>query len=77
MSLNYLVYAGSWPEGAQSDAKSDATPLFFFVFGRPTDPGIKGSVVYPFCYEIDHLSTVVSSILSLCRFGDHVLLFSG
>ena len=35
-----------------------------------TFPGIRSSVVYPFCYEIDHL---YFAILSLFRFGDHVL----
>ena len=35
-----------------------------------TFPDIRGSVVYPFCYEIDHHTF---AILSLFRFGDHVL----
>ena len=35
-----------------------------------TFPDIRGSVVYPFCYEIDHHTF---TILSLFRFGDHVL----
>ena len=33
-------------------------------------PDIRGPVVYPFCYEIDHHTF---AILSLFRFGDHVL----
>ena len=46
-------------------------------------PGIKRSVVYPFCilFFLDlffmKLTIIFSAILSLCRFGDHVLLFSG
>ena len=35
-----------------------------------TLPGIRGLLVYPFCYEIDQ---VLSAILSLFRFGYHVL----
>ena len=35
-----------------------------------TFPDIRGSVVYLFCYEIDHHTF---AILSLFRFGDHVL----
>ena len=35
-----------------------------------TFPDIRGSVVYPFCYEINHHTF---AILSLFRFGDHVL----
>ena len=46
-------------------------------------PGIKRSVVYPFCFLpflglfFMKLAITFSAILSLCRFGDHVLLFSG
>ena len=47
-------------------------------------PGIKRSVVYPFCFLppfwalfFMKLTITFSAILSLCRFGDHVLLFSG
>ena len=46
-------------------------------------PGIKRSVVYPFCFLpfcglFFMKSTITfSAILNLCRFGDHVLLFSG
>ena len=70
MSLNYLVYAGSWPcklillysEGAQSDSK------------RPLPQAQK----VRWCILFAMKSTIlVSAILSLCRFGDHVLLFSG
>ena len=48
-----------------------------------TFPGIERSVVYRFCFLafLDlffmKLTTIFSAILSLCRFGDHVLLFSG
>ena len=46
-------------------------------------PGIKRSVVYPFCFLpflglfFMKLTITLSAILSLCRFGKHVLLFSG
>ena len=46
-------------------------------------PGIKRSVVYRFCFLpfLDlffmKLTITFSAMLSLCRFGDHVLLFSG
>ena len=46
-------------------------------------PGIKRSVVYPFCFLpflglfFMKLTITFSATLSLCRFGDHVLLFSG
>ena len=47
-------------------------------------PGIKRSVVYPFCFLppflalfFMKLTITFSAILSLCRFGEHVLLFSG
>ena len=45
-------------------------------------PGIKRSVVNPFCFlpflglSFMKLTITFSAILSLCRFGDHVLLFS-
>ena len=48
-----------------------------------TFPGIERSVVYRFCFLpfLDlffmKLTTIFSAVLSLCRFGDHVLLFSG
>ena len=48
-----------------------------------TFPGIERSVVYRFCFLafldlfLMKLTTIFSAILSLCRFGDHVLLFSG
>ena len=46
-------------------------------------PGRKRSAVYPFCFLpflglfFVKLTLTFSTILSLCRFGDHVLLFSG
>ena len=45
-------------------------------------PGIKHSVVYPFCFLpfwtlfFMKLTITFSTIFSLCPFGDHVLLFS-
>ena len=37
-----------------------------------TFPGIRGSAVYPFCYE-SKSTIILSAIFSLFRFGDQVL----